>query len=85
MKVAVGAAVMGELSKYPHAAEIIIPTIRPSTTEHDFINGLPNRSIMIIVIHTLNPNPMNSAEPHGRACFPLLYGQSMKSPLVGRP
>src|SRR5271169_3245298 len=84
MKVAAGAAVMGLPSKYPHAAEIIIPTIRPSTTAHDFINGLPKRSIIIIEIHTLNPSPMNSGEPHGRACFPVLLGQSIKSPVVGR-
>ena len=70
MKVAAGAAVMGLSSKYPQAAEMIIPTIRPSTTAHDFINGLPKRSIIMIEIHTLNPSPMNSGRPPRKSMLP---------------
>jgi len=85
IKVAAGAESIGALSKYPVAAEMIIPTTKPSTTAHDFMRGLPNRSIRIMVIQTLKPRPMNSAEPHGRACFPVLLGHSWNGPEVGRP
>jgi hypothetical protein len=84
-KVAAGAALMVLLSKYPVAAEIIIPTTSPRTTAQDFIKGLPNRSRRIMVTHTLNPKPINSAEPQGSACLPVLLGQSWKGPVVGRP
>jgi hypothetical protein len=59
MKVAAGADWMALLSKYPAPTEMIIPTTSPRTTAQDFINGLPKRSIMIMVTHTLNPKPIN--------------------------
>jgi hypothetical protein len=76
MKVTAGASLIGVLSKYPVAAEIMIPTTSPRTTPQDFMSGLPNLSSRMIVIHTLKPSPMNSADPQGSACFPVLLGQS---------
>lgn len=66
MKLAAGAASIDDLSKYPVAAAIMQPTRSPRTTEVLFMMGAPNLSQIIIVRKTENPNPMNSALPHGK-------------------
>lgn len=71
-------------SKYPVAPAMIHPTRSPTTTAVDFMIGDPKRSQMMIVTKTLKPNPMNCADPQGRACGALVVGHNLKIPVVGR-
>lgn len=73
-KLATGAAVMPEFSKYPHAAATIDPTSRPTITAQLFMIGGPKRSHTMIVTNTRKPSPINSGLPQGRACGALALG-----------
>ena len=46
--------------------------------------GLPKRSQMMMVMKTLKPRPMYSADPQGRACGAPILGHTAKGPDSGR-